>query len=86
MTVLFGNGGAAVCIEGVETDENIGIVASCLHADGKGAEVLSCELPSSRLKDRMPADLIQNSYRHFPQMDGKAVFKAALRRLPKVTL
>ncbi|MCK5098793.1 MAG: ketoacyl-ACP synthase III [Desulfobacteraceae bacterium] len=85
MTVIFGDGGAALCIEGVETDENVGVVASCLHADGKGAEVLFLELPSSKLKERMPSDVSQKSTRHFPQMDGKAVFKSALRKLPQVT-
>ncbi len=85
MTVLFADGGSALCIEGVETDENVGVIASCLHADGKGAEVLSCELPASKKKVRYPIDLTEDSITQFPQMDGKAVFKSALRRLPKVT-
>jgi 3-oxoacyl-[acyl-carrier-protein] synthase III len=85
MTVIFGDGGAALCIEGVETDENVGVIASCLHADGKGAEVLSCELPASKAKVRIPLGLDEDSTGQFPKMDGKVVFKSALRRLPKVT-
>ena len=85
MTVLFGDGGAALCIEGVDTDENVGVIASCLHADGKGAEVLSCELPASKNKERYPIGLTEDSINQFPQMDGKAVFKSALRKLPQVT-
>lgn len=85
MTVIFADGGAAVCIEGVDTDENVGVVASCLHADGKRSESLSLELPSSKLKERIPLDLIKNSTRHYPKMDGKYIFKEALKKLPEVT-
>ncbi|MCP3898150.1 MAG: ketoacyl-ACP synthase III, partial [Desulfobacteraceae bacterium] len=85
MAVIFGDGAAAVCIEGVDTDENVGVVASCLYADGSKADDLFLELPSSKLKERIPLDLIKNSTRHYPQMNGKAVFKGALKRLPKVT-
>ncbi len=85
MAVIFGDGGAAVCMEGIDTDKNVGVIASCLHADGNRANDLYLELPSSKLKERIPIDLIKNSTWHYPQMDGKAVFKGALKKLPQVT-
>jgi len=38
VTVIFGDGAAAACIEGVETDKTAGVLASVLHADGNFAE------------------------------------------------
>jgi len=85
VAVLFGDGAAAVCVEGVETDENIGVLASCLHADGRGADALMTELPASRLPQRLPKGLGIDSERYFPTMNGPAVFKIAVRKLPEVT-
>ncbi|MCD4743552.1 MAG: ketoacyl-ACP synthase III [Desulfobacteraceae bacterium] len=85
VSVIFGDGAAALCVEGVDTDENIGVIASCLHADGKQADLLFAELPASRLPERITVDLIQNSTRHYASMNGRAVFKNALKKLPEVT-
>ncbi len=85
VTVIFGDGAGAVCVEGVETDENVGVLASALHADGGGAEALMTELPASRLPNRIPLDLLQTTARHYPVMNGPFVFKQALRKLPEVT-
>ncbi|MCP4020559.1 MAG: ketoacyl-ACP synthase III [Desulfobacteraceae bacterium] len=85
VTVIFGDAGAAVCIEGVETDENVGLLSSALHADGNYAHALTAELPASRLPQRMPPDVAIDDPRYFPVMDGPAIFKKALRLLPKVT-
>ncbi len=85
VAVIFGDGAAAVCVEGVETDENIGVLASCLHADGRGAASLMTELPASRLPERFPKGLPTDSERYFPTMNGQAVFKTAVRKLPQVT-
>ncbi len=85
VTVIFGDGAGAVCVEGVETDEDAGVLASALHADGSGAEALMVELPASRLPDRLPLDAVNNTARHYPVMNGPFVFKQALRKLPQVT-
>lgn len=86
VTVIFGDGAAAVCVEGIETDENVGVLASALHADGRGAEGLMVELPASRLPDRIPLDLQGDEVaRYYPVMNGPAVFKTAVRKLPQVT-
>jgi len=59
VTVIFGDGAAAVCIEADDTEEN--------------------------LANRLPTDLAYDDPRYFPVMDGPAIFKKAVRMLPKVT-
>jgi len=85
VAVIFGDGAGAVCVEGIETDRDVGILASSLHADGSMADALMTELPASRLPNRMPEDLELNSPRYFPTMNGPKVFKKAVRKLPEVT-
>ena len=85
ITVLFGDGAGAICVEGVETNEDIGVITSVLHADGSGADALMVELPASRLPQRFPSDLTKNDDRHFPSMNGQKVFKMAVKKLPQVT-
>ncbi len=84
VTVIFGDGAGAVCIEGVETDETAGVLTSSLHADGNLAEALMVELPASRLPLRVPPDVPFDDPRYYPIMDGPAIFKKAVRMLPKV--
>jgi len=86
VTVIFGDGAAALCIEAVDTDENVGLIASALHADGHFAEALKTELPASNLFKRLPDDVPIDDPRYFPVMDGPAIFKKAVRMLPKVTM
>ncbi len=85
VAVLFGDAAAAVCIEGVETDRAVGVLASVLHADGSDAEALCTELPASRLPERLSLELIRDTDRHYPTMDGRAIFKKAVKVLPQVT-
>jgi len=84
VTVIFGDGAGAVCLEGVETDENVGVLATSLHAQGDYAEALMTEAPASRNNPRICKEDFDEG-RHFPTMDGKNVFKLAVRRLPEVT-
>lgn len=84
VTVIFGDGAGAVCLEGVETDENVGVLATSLHAQGDYAETLMTEAPASRNNPRLSKEDFDEG-RHFPTMDGKNVFKLAVRRLPEVT-
>jgi 3-oxoacyl-[acyl-carrier-protein] synthase III len=85
VTVIFGDGAAAVCLEGVETDQKAGLLASALHADGHHADSLMTELPASRLVQRMPPGVPIDDARYYPVMDGPAIFKKAVRMLPQVT-
>ncbi len=85
VSVIFGDGAGAVCLEAVETDQPVGVRSCCLHANGKFASSLMTELPASRLLHRLPADVARDDPRYFPVMDGQSIFKKALRLLPKVT-
>jgi 3-oxoacyl-[acyl-carrier-protein] synthase-3 len=85
VTVIFGDGAAAVCIEGVDTQETVGLLASALHTDGNFAESLMAELPASRLPQRNPPGVPLDDPRYFPVMDGPSIFKKAVRLLPKVS-
>lgn len=84
VTVIFGDGAGAICIEGVDTLENAGILASSLHTDGSFAEALMVELPASRLPCRFPEGLPTDDARYYPVMDGPAIFKKAVKLLPRV--
>lgn len=84
VTVIFGDGAAAVCLEGADTSEPVGLLASALHADGNHASSLMTELPASRLVKRFPKDVSLDDPRYYPVMDGPAIFKKAVRMLPRV--
>lgn len=81
VTVLFGDGaGAAVVVPGTESAV---ILDHELHADGRYAEILMVEAPASRLMPRLTHEMLDQG-RHWPKMDGKAVFKHAVEKLPEV--
>ena len=83
VAVIFGDGAGAVCVEGVESDETVGVLASALHAKGQYAESLSVELGASRNNPRISKEGIEEG-RHYPRMDGKTIFKLAVQKLPEV--
>jgi 3-oxoacyl-[acyl-carrier-protein] synthase-3 len=83
VAVIFGDGAAAVCLEGVETDAPEGVLSSCLHADGSLAESLMTFAPASRENPRLDENMLKEG-KHFPTMDGRNIFKTAVRRLPEV--
>jgi len=85
VTVIFGDGAAAVCMEGIDTEESVGLLGSALHADGHYADALMAELPASRLPNRHPPEISLDDPRYYPVMDGPVIFKKAVRMLPKVT-
>ena len=84
VAVIFGDGAAAVCLEHVETDvKKSGVLASSLHADGSLAESLMTFAPASRENPRLDERMLAEG-KHFPTMDGRNIFKNAVRRLPEV--
>jgi len=83
LSVLFGDGAGAVCYEGVDTDKDVGVLASALHAQGEFAGSLMMESPGSRFMPRITEEMIRDG-KHYPVMDGRTVFKQAIRRLPEV--
>lgn len=80
VTVIFGDGAGALCLEGVDTDRNVGLLSSALHSNGEYARSLMMPVPASRICEE---DVRQ--HRHDPYMDGKNIFKLAVRKLPEVT-
>ncbi|MBF0120706.1 MAG: ketoacyl-ACP synthase III [Desulfobacterales bacterium] len=82
VTVIFGDGAAALCLEGVETDENVGLLSVSLYAEGKYADNLSTEFPASRCNPRLTEESLRQGL-HYAKMDGKNIFKLAVRRLPE---
>lgn len=83
VAVIFGDGAAAVCLEAVEATE-AGILATALHADGGLARSLMVEAPASSQNPRIDEAMLVAG-RHYPVMDGRSIFKTAVRRLPLVT-
>lgn len=81
VAVLFGDGAGAAVVSA--TDGPSRILGSELHADGRQAEILMVEAPASRLNPRITHQMLDEG-RHFPKMDGRAVFKHAVERLPEV--
>ncbi len=85
VTVIFGDGAAAVCVERMETDTHSGVLATALHADGSMAESLMTYAPASRDNPRIDETMLREG-KQYPTMDGKTIFKQAVRRLPEVTM
>ena len=81
VAVLFGDGAGAAVV-GPSDDEHR-ILDTKLHADGSHYDILMVEAPASRRNPRLTHEMLDEG-RHFPTMDGRAVFKQAVERLPEV--
>tara|TARA_Y100000588_G_scaffold393231_2_gene508294 strand:+ start:117267 stop:118313 length:1047 start_codon:yes stop_codon:yes gene_type:complete len=79
--VLFADGAGAAVL--TKNDGDSGILSTHLHCQGKYLKELWCEGPSSRENPRLSTDMIKEG-RHFPSMNGREVFKNAVRRFPEV--
>ena len=87
VTVIFGDGAGAVCVEGVdeiESNKSDGVLGVVLHAQGSQYKNLMLEAPTSKIQGRINEEMIKDA-RHYPIMNGGVIFKQALRRLPQVT-
>ena len=71
---LFGDGAGAVLLGAGDSEQ--GLVAYTLGADGSGVELL--HIPAGGSREPMTAELL-GSGRQYLKMDGKAVFKWAVR-------
>ncbi len=73
--VLFGDGAGAVVLEAFSASDDAGILATALHADGHYSDILS-----------VPGQISHGKVIGSPflQMDGKAVFKFAVKVLAEV--
>ena len=84
VAVIFGDGAGAAVL-GPEPDPRRGILSTHLHSEGKFAEKLMVEVPNSRLRPRVTADMLSGpGSRLWPRMEGRYVFKHAVTRFPEV--
>jgi 3-oxoacyl-[acyl-carrier-protein] synthase-3 len=81
LAVLFGDGAGAVVLGAAE--DGTGVRSVHLHADGKHVKKLWLEAPASVCRPRITAEMLQEG-RHYPIMEGRAVFKHAVMRFPQV--
>ncbi len=82
VTVLFGDGAGAVILTATE-EKNKGILSTHLHSQGKYADKLWVEWPSSRRLPRVTHKTLDEGL-HFPKMDGQFVFMNAVKRMMEV--
>lgn len=79
--VLFGDGAGAVMLGPV--DEGQGLLSTVLGADGSGGDLLKIEAGGSRL--RTTEETVRNR-QHFIKMEGREVFKFAVKIQGEATL
>ncbi|MEW5975238.1 MAG: beta-ketoacyl-ACP synthase III [Acidobacteriota bacterium] len=82
LAVIFGDGAGAVVLGPAGKEEGC-LLASHLHSEGKHAKRLWLEAPASVLHPRLTVQMIEEG-RHYPRMDGRAVFKHAVERFQHV--
>jgi 3-oxoacyl-[acyl-carrier-protein] synthase-3 len=88
VSVLFGDGAGAVVLEAVEVGDPAAeahILSTHLHADGRGAEDLWLPAPGMAYERFISADLLERRL-HFPQMNGRAVYVNAVKRMGEAVL
>jgi len=81
--ILFGDGAAACLVSATQVER--GILSSHLHSDGAYIKELGTEYPSSKYKDIITPEDVKNRKHHI-HMNGREVFKHAVRRFPEVIL
>lgn len=84
VAVLFGDGAGAVVLQATE-EPGRGVLSTHLHADGTEAELLWADAPSSLGTSLISHEDI-DAGRHYPQMQGREVFRHAVARMPEVAL
>lgn len=84
VAVIFGDGAGAAVL-GVSDDPKMGVMSSHLFADGKDAEILWIEKESCASHPRIShADIDEGLI--YPKMQGRRVFKNAVRRMPEAIM
>jgi 3-oxoacyl-[acyl-carrier-protein] synthase-3 len=78
IAVIFGDGaGAAVLVP--SEDDGPGVMETILHSEGSHAKELWMEVPTCLVPTTRTPELVAEG-RHFPQMNGREVFRHATRR------
>lgn len=81
--IIFGDGAAACLVSATNDDK--GILSTHLHSDGQFIDELSTKYPSSKYKDIITNQNIKDRKHHI-YMNGREVFKHAVKRFPEVIL
>src|SRR5580693_7937394 len=85
LLVLFGDGaGAMVFRAGTAADGDRGILVAQLYGDGNHRDILYVPGGGSAERPFVSCEMVREA-RLVPVMDGKAVFKLAVTRMPEVT-
>lgn len=85
VAVLFGDGAGAalVGLAGASGNDKQGVLSLALHADGSGAKDLWLPAPASNKIPRLTHEMLDRGD-HYPQMNGKQVFRWATEKMPEV--
>lgn len=84
VSVIFGDGAGAAVL-GPSSDPERGVLSTHLHSEGKFAEKLMVEVPTSRCAPRVTEEMVDGpGSRLWPRMEGRYVFKHAVTRFPEV--
>ncbi len=83
LLVLFGDGAGAMVFRGEDGGER-GILAAALYGDGNHKDILHVPGLGSKHRPFVTCDMIRAA-ETVPVMDGRAVFKLAVTRMPEVT-
>ena len=81
VTVLFGDGAGAVIVG--QTSGQSGFVDFRLHSQGEHRDHLKIEYPTARKQPFIDQEALADGG-HFPQMDGRFVFRHAVARMTEV--
>jgi 3-oxoacyl-[acyl-carrier-protein] synthase-3 len=82
VAVLFGDGAGAALV-GASPSDSRGLLSIVLHADGSGAKDLWLQAPASNRIPRLTHEMLERG-EHYPQMNGKQVFRWATEKMPEV--
>ena len=82
VSVIFGDGAGCALVVPAEDDKRC-ILSTHLHADGRYAEDLWVEYPSSSHHPQYPEVTGDGAGKQYPRMKGKQVFKHAVTRMPE---
>jgi 3-oxoacyl-[acyl-carrier-protein] synthase III len=82
VAVLFGDGAGAALV-GPSPSDSSGVLSIVLHADGSGARDLWLPAPASNRLPRLTHEMLDRG-EHYPQMNGKQVFRWATEKMPEV--
>ena len=82
-SVIFADGAAATILSATQQDE--GILSTHLHSEGKYLKELWVEAPSSKANPKLSQEIIDQE-KHYLKMNGREVFKHAVKRFPEVII